>query len=127
MKYNNKISINIYILWCRKVYNTFLTTENRKKLSPKAIFLLSFLIVFMFMVYSYAQDSPQTVAQSSNKEKTDFLVDLDFKEADIQDVARAFSHISGINIIVSDEVNKGYIKSTVYGLERSIEYDLRSI
>jgi len=27
------------ILWCRKAQNTFLTTENRRRSSPKAIFL----------------------------------------------------------------------------------------
>lgn len=30
-------------LWCRKLYDTFLTTENRKNLSPKAIFLIFFI------------------------------------------------------------------------------------
>jgi type IV pilus assembly protein PilQ len=32
-------------------------------------------------------------------------VDLDLKDADIRDVARAFSRISGVNIIVSDDVS----------------------
>lgn len=32
--------IGLSFLWYRKVYNTSLTTENRRKLSPKAIFLI---------------------------------------------------------------------------------------
>jgi len=42
--------------------------------------------------------------RSSGSATQDILVDLDLKDADMKDVARALSRISGKNIIVSDDV-----------------------
>ena len=51
------------VLWCRKVYNTFLTTENRKKLSPKAIFL-TVVIFCLWLSFVLANTDDWSVANS---------------------------------------------------------------
>lgn len=71
-----------------------------------SIFLSSLCILFGLSIrshYSQAEESSVSV-QLQNKEDTKLLVDLDMKDADIKDVARALSRISGKNIIVSEEV-----------------------
>jgi len=76
--------------------------KNKIKASLYILFLFS--TIFVGFIYSRAEESLQTAAQPEIKEEAKLLVDLEFKDADIKDVARAFSRISGINIIVSDEV-----------------------
>ena len=57
-------------------------------------------------------DPPQETEDTSSQKPVseqkgasqEILVDLDLKDADMKDVARALSRISGKNIIVSDEV-----------------------
>lgn len=79
----------------------------KDKIKPiLCVFLYSLLILSLFM---YHQAYPQTVEptnanEAQGKEGTKLLVDLDLKDVDIKDVARALSHISGKNIIVSEEV-----------------------
>lgn len=77
--------------------------EIKDKIKFKASVLLSFLIIFIFLITSWAQDLSVN-SEAENKEDPKLIVDLDFKDADIKDVARAFSRISQTNIIVSDEV-----------------------
>ena len=55
-------------------------------------------------VYAQGQELSVPAAASGEKEAVKFPVDLDFRDADIKDVARAFSRISQTNIIVSDDV-----------------------
>ncbi len=62
------------------------------------IFLSSLCIVFV------QAEEPSLTAQLQGREDTKLLVDLDIKDADIKDAARALSRISGKNIIVSEEV-----------------------
>lgn len=70
------------------------------------IFLSSLYILFGLSIRShYSQaEEPSVTVQLQNKEDTKLLVDLDIKDADIKDVARALSRISGKNIIVGEEV-----------------------
>lgn len=75
--------------------------KNKLKAS---IYIIFSSLVFICFIYSQAEEQPKTVAQPENKEEAKLLVDLEFKDADIKDIAKAFSRISGINIIVSDEV-----------------------
>jgi len=51
-----------------------------------------------------AQESFLKITESTNIEKSEIFVDLDLKDTDIKDIARALSRISGKNIIVSDDV-----------------------
>ncbi len=69
------------------------------------------LLCFSTVCLSDAQE-PASVAQiaqagalaAAEAVSEQLSVDLDLKDADIRDVARAFSRISGVNIIVSDDV-----------------------
>ncbi len=54
------------------------------------------------VIQSAEEEAGQQPIQEAQDKK--LPVDLELKEADIREVARAFSRISGINIIVSDEV-----------------------
>lgn len=51
--------VRFIFLWYRKVYSIFLTTENRRRLSLKTIFLLCFLAMVLFVMpitFSYSQE-----------------------------------------------------------------------
>lgn len=75
----------------------------RNKLKAKSLRIIFFLSVLLCMAPLYAQEVPAT-EEPQQKEQERFLVDFDFRDADIRDVARAFSRISKTNIIVSDDV-----------------------
>jgi type II secretory pathway component HofQ len=69
--------------------------------------LLSLLMIVLPWVSSKAEEPLQVTAQAPAEQKKDdakIQVDLDFKDVDIKEVARAFSRISGTSIIVSDDV-----------------------
>lgn len=61
------------------------------------IFLSSLCILFA------QAEEPTVTVQLQDKKDAKVAVDLDIKDADIKDVARALSRISGKNIIVSEE------------------------
>lgn len=66
----------------------------------KAIFCLLFLM-YAFLLYAQEQapsEAGKPVSESSR------LINLDVKEADIKDIMRMFSQVSGLNIIISDDV-----------------------
>jgi type IV pilus assembly protein PilQ len=69
----------------------------------KAKVALFISLSFLCILFARAEE-PSVTVQLQNKEDTKLLVDLDIKDADIKDVARALSRISGKNIIVSEEV-----------------------
>lgn len=71
-----------------------------------SIFLSSLCILFGLSIRShYSQaEEPTVTVQLQDKKDAKVAVDLDIKDADIKDVARALSRISGKNIIVSEEV-----------------------
>jgi type IV pilus assembly protein PilQ len=77
--------------------------ENRR--FKEAISLLSAALIFILSIYPcWPQEQKASEPQAAKKEQAGIIVDLDLKEADIKDVARALSRISGKNIIVSEEV-----------------------
>lgn len=75
----------------------------RKKVVLRIRLIVSFLLFVSPLAYTYADD-PVAPVENGKKEEVRFPVDFDFRDADIRDVARAFSHISQKNIIVSDDV-----------------------
>lgn len=62
-----------------------------------------------------AQTPVADVDKAAGQANPEILVDLDLREADMQDVARALSRISGKNIIVNDEV-KAKVTMRVKGM-----------
>lgn len=70
----------------------------KEKIIKVAVFIL---IAYFALSVPCFSEAPVTEKQ---KDEGTLSVGFDFKEADIKDVARAFSNISGINIIVSDDV-----------------------
>jgi len=81
----------------------------------KPLYFLWFLfIIFTPLVLSQAEQAPESLPAEEKSpaaepatgasEEAEALIDLDLKDADIKEVARALSRISGVNIIVSDDV-----------------------
>lgn len=73
----------------------------------KAIYL--FLIFGLFSLFS----QPRLNLSAQENQEPPALVSLDVKDADIRDVMRMFSQISGLNIIISDDVKAKITLSVV--------------
>ncbi|MDD5565921.1 MAG: secretin N-terminal domain-containing protein [Candidatus Omnitrophica bacterium] len=79
--------------------------KNIKKVNVWKIVLLLPLVLCMHPpAYTQAPQGEVKNEVVAKDEGGQLRVDLDVKDADIRDVARAFARISGMNIIVSDEV-----------------------
>jgi type IV pilus assembly protein PilQ len=76
------------------------------KRKNKTIFcnFISLLLICLWVAVPFAQEIAPEVTESKESDNEKFEVDLDLKDADIRDVARALSKISGLNIIVSQDV-----------------------
>ncbi len=66
-------------LWCRKIYNIFLTTENRNSLSLKAIFLKSAVLLAVFYCLIFFCLIPAKVIAEGQKKEALFYKKLDSK------------------------------------------------
>jgi type IV pilus assembly protein PilQ len=72
-------------------------------MKDKAKVALLIFLSSLCMLFAQAEE-PTVTVQLQDKKDAKVAVDLDIKDADIKDVARALSRISGKNIIVSEEV-----------------------
>ena len=89
----------------------------------KLVFCFLFLIS-IFSQTAQAQTPPATEnpvsqeAQPSPKEKKEdsLLISLDVKDADMRDIMRMFSQISGLNVVIGDDV-KGTVTLSVVDVE----------
>ena len=119
MQENRMLRILIYnlFLWYRKVWNTFLTTENRQKSLPKAIFLCCLFIMQMdtgFYIYKSMDFSFRRIRGSEESMFKDTNLENAVREiiqksdgADLEDITeadlsnRGIENLEGIEHLVS--------------------------
>ncbi|MCM8801650.1 MAG: hypothetical protein NC912_06630 [Candidatus Omnitrophica bacterium] len=75
-----------------------------KTMIKNAIFILLMIILCPYFNLVAQENTVGQMPVESQPKDTTPHVDLDLKEVDIKDVARAISHIAGKNILVSEEV-----------------------
>jgi type II secretory pathway component GspD/PulD (secretin) len=75
---------------------------NKKKMNlKKLIFCFS---LFFFMTLVNLQAEPHSVVEQTQIGDEDLTISLDLKDAELLDVLRTISKVSGLNIVASDEV-----------------------
>lgn len=78
-------------------------TKTRKMKRKKIrLFIIILIFIFLGIIRLLAQDEPETQIIET---EVNGLVNLDVKDVDIKDIARIFSRVSGLNVVVSDDVN----------------------
>ena len=88
---------------------------------------LIMLLIFIFLLSFGSLDAQDTVELKPQQAQDSGLIDLDVKDVDIREIARIFSRVSGLGVIVSDDVAaKVTFKGTKINWESALEVILKT-
>jgi len=88
---------------------------------------LIMLLIFIFLLSFASLDAQDTAQLKPEQAQDPGLIDLDVKDVDIREIARIFSRISGLSVIVSDDVvAKVTFKGTKINWEKALEVILKT-